>query len=80
MCVFSCISLHLGEAFCIVSHCDLFLCSCCCCCCCSFPAKLSASCHVVTCFFVDVVDFSLMTTLFCFISFDTLLATFLCLY
>ena len=31
MCVFSCISLHLGEAFCIVSHCDLFLC-----CCCSF--------------------------------------------
>ena len=43
-------------------------------------AKLSASCHVVTCFFVDVVDFSLVTTLFCFISLDTLLATFLCLY
>ena len=41
---------------------------------------LSASCHIVTCFFVDVVDFSLMTTLFCFISLDTLLATFLCLY
>ena len=37
---------------------------------------LSASCHIVTCFFVDVVDFSLMTTLFCFISLDTLLATF----
>ena len=31
MCVFSCVSLHLGEAFCIMSHCDLFLC-----CCCSF--------------------------------------------
>ena len=31
MCVFSCISLHLGEAFCIMSHRDLFLC-----CCCSF--------------------------------------------
>ena len=26
--------------------------------------RLSASCHIVTCFFVDVVDFSLMTTLF----------------
>ena len=36
-------------------------------------AKLSASCHVATCFFVDVVDFSLVTTLFCFISLDTLL-------
>ena len=42
--------------------------------------RLSAWCHIVTCFFVDVVDFSLMTTLFCFISLDTLLATFLCLY
>ena len=31
MCVFSCVSLHLGEAFCIVSHRNLFLC-----CCCSF--------------------------------------------
>ena len=31
-------------------------------------ARLSASCCIVTCFFVDVVDFSLMTTLFCFIS------------
>ena len=41
-------------------------------------ARLSASCHIVTCIFVDVVDFSLITTLFCFISFDTLLATFLC--
>ena len=39
------------EAFCMVSHCDLFLC------------------------FV-VVHFSLITTLFCFISFDTLLTTF----
>ena len=27
-------------------------------------ARLSASCHIVTCFFVDVVDFSLVTTLF----------------
>ena len=26
--------------------------------------RLSASCHVATCFFVDVVDFSLMTALF----------------
>ena len=26
--------------------------------------RLSASCHIVTCFFVDVVDFSLVTTLF----------------
>ena len=26
--------------------------------------RLSASCHVTTCFFVDVVDFSLVTTLF----------------
>ena len=25
---------------------------------------LSASCHFMTCFFVDVVDFSLVTTLF----------------
>ena len=99
MSVFSCVSLHLGKACCIVSHCDLFLC--CCCCCCWFLthhnsllfyfirfiignffvvvlsvyvcvylhlsgifARLSASCHIVTCFFVDVVDFSLMTTLF----------------
>ena len=29
MCVFSCISLHLGNAFCFVSCCDLFLCHCC---------------------------------------------------
>ena len=29
-----------------------------------FLSRLSASCHIVTCFFVDVVDFSLMTTLF----------------
>ena len=116
MCVFSCISLHLGQAFCTVSHRDLFLC-----CCCSFLtcynsllfyfiryiignffvfvlsvyvcaslhlsaifARLSASCHVRTCFFVVVVvvvvHFSLVTTLFCFISLDTLLATFLWLY
>ena len=27
-------------------------------------ARLSAWCHIVTCFFVDVVDFSLVTTLF----------------
>ena len=39
-------------------------------------ARLSASCHVVTCFFVDIVPFSLMTTLFCFISLDTLLGNF----
>ena len=54
MCVFSCISLHLGEAFCIMSCHDLFL-------------------------FVVVVDFSLVTALFCFISFDILLTTF-CVY
>ena len=102
MCVFSCSSLHLGKAFCIVSRRDLFLC----CCCCSFltchnsllvyfiryiignffvfvlsvyvcflvslcvPAKLSAYCHVVICFFVVVVHFSLITTLFWFNSFD----------
>ena len=42
--------------------------------------RLSAPCHVATCFFVDVVDFSIMTTLFCSFSLDTLLATFLCLY
>ena len=42
-------------------------------------ARLSASCHVVTCFFVVVVvvvHFSLVTTLFCFISLDTLLGNF----
>ena len=44
------------------------------------PVKLSASCHIATCFFVDAVDFSLVTNLFCFISLDALLATFLCLY
>ena len=105
MCVFTYISLHLCEAFCIMSHHNLFLC-----CCCSFLTcdnsllfyfiryiigtffvvelsvymcaslhisgifvRLSASCHIVTCFFVDVVHFSLVTTLFCFISLDTLL-------
>ena len=168
MWVFSCISQHLGKAFCIVSCCDLFLCwhcsfltcdnsllfyfiryiigqlfcgciecSCVCflvslcilvrlsaschivtcffvvvfishssqlsfvlfhlihywqffcvcieCLCVCFivslgiQVKLSASCHIMTCFFVDAdaVDFSLVTTLFCFISLDTLLATFL---
>ena len=41
------------------------------------PVKLSATCHIPTCFFVDVVHFSLMTTLFCFISLDTLLGNFL---
>ena len=48
----------------------------------SILVKLSAPCHVVTCFFVDAdaVDFSLVTPLFCFISLDTLLATFFCLY
>ena len=45
MCVFSCDSLHLGEAFCIMSHRD--------------------------CFFVVVVHFSLVMTLFCFISLGT---------
>ena len=43
-------------------------------------ARLSASCHIVTCFFVVVVvvvvDFSLVTNLFCFISLDTLLGNF----
>ena len=43
-------------------------------------ARLSALCHIVTCFFVVVVHFSLIAILFCFISLDTLLATFLCLY
>ena len=38
--------------------------------------RLSASCHVATCFFDVVVHFSLVTTLFCFISFDTLLGNF----
>ena len=42
--------------------------------------RLSALCHIATCFFVVVVHFSLVTTLFCFISLDTLLATFLWLY
>ena len=41
-------------------------------------ARLSASCHIATCFFVVVVHFSLVTTLFCFISFDTLLGNFFC--
>ena len=96
MCVFSCISLCLGKAFCIMSNRDLVLC-----CCCSFLThhnylfiyfiryiignfflfvlsvyvcvslhlsvifvRLSASCHIMICFFVDVVDFSLVTTLF----------------
>ena len=111
MCVFSCISLHVGKAFCIVSHRALFFlllfisCSsqlsfvlfhlihywqlfyvCVECLCVCFLAslcilvRLSASCHIATCFFVDAVDFSLVTTLFCFISLGTLLATFLCLY
>ena len=39
--------------------------------------RLSALCHIATCFFVVVVDFSLVTILFCFISLGTLLATFL---
>ena len=38
--------------------------------------RLSASCHIVTCFFVVVVHFSLVTTLFCFISLDTLLGNY----
>ena len=43
--------------------------------------RLSASCHIATCFFVDVVDFSFMTTnSLYFISLGTLLATFLWLY
>ena len=108
MCVFSCVSLHLGQAFCIMSCHDLFLC-----CCCSFLTcrnsllfyfiryiignifvvvlsvyvcaslhlsaifvRLSAPCHIATCFFVVVVHFSLVTTLFCFISLDTLLGNF----
>ena len=107
MCVFSCISLRLGKAFCIVSHCNLFLC-----CCCSFLTchnsllvyfiryiignffmfvlsvyvcvflHLSRSCKAFcivshrNLFFVVVVHFSLVTTLFWFISLGTLLATF----
>ena len=51
MCVFSCVSLHLGRAFCIMSHYDLIL-------------------------VLVVVHFSLVTTLFCFISLDTLLGNF----
>ena len=52
---------------------------------CAFPCvslwfaildRCSASCHIATCFFVDVVDFSLVTTLFCFISLDTTLGNF----
>ena len=39
-------------------------------------ARLSASYHIATCFFVDVVDFSLMRTCFVFFSLGTLLATF----
>ena len=39
-------------------------------------ARLSVLCHIVTCFFVVVVHFSLMATLFCFISLSTLLAFF----
>ena len=39
--------------------------------------RLSASCHTMTCFFVVVVvHFSLVTTLFCFISLNTLLGNF----
>ena len=46
-CVFSCIALHLGKAFCIVSHCDLFLC---CCCSCSFSLMVlikPVACHLI---------------------------------
>ena len=52
--MFFLVTLHLGEAFCIVSHHD--------------------------CFFVVVVHFSLVMTLFCFISLGKLLAMFLWLY
>ena len=90
---FSCVYLHLGEAFCILSCHDLFLCWCCSflthhnlfcfisldtllgnflvvvlsayvCFLASLCIFLFASCHVMTCFFVDVVDFPLMATLF----------------
>ena len=47
MCVFSCNALHLDEAFCIVSHCNLFLC---CCCCCSFSLMVlikPVACHLI---------------------------------
>ena len=110
MWVFSCISLHLHEAFCVMSCCKLFFCWCCsfltcdnsllfyfiryiirqlfcvcieCLCVCFLAslcilAKLFASCHIATCFFVVVVHFSLMTTLFCFILLGRLLAIFCC--
>ena len=67
--------IHYWQLFCVCVEC---LCVC-------FLAspfvlvRLSASCHIMTCFFVVVVHFSLITTLFCFISLGTLLATFLCL-
>ena len=68
--------IHYWQLFCVWNEClcVCFLASLC------VRAKLSASCHITTCFFVDAVDFSLLTTLFCFISLGTLLATFLCLY
>ena len=43
-------------------------------------ARLSALCDFATFFFIVVVHFSLVAILFCFISLDTLLATFLWLY
>ena len=62
----------LGNFFCgcIECLCVCFLASLC------ILVRLFASCHVATCFFVDVVDFSLVTTLFCFISLDTILGNF----
>ena len=42
---------------------------------CNF-VRLSASCHITTCFFVAGVHFSLVTSLFCFVSLATLLAIF----
>ena len=46
--------------------------------------RLSASCHIMTCFFVDVVDFSLVTTLFVFfcmqLFFVIVLSVYVCVY
>ena len=50
--------LFVSKILALVFQCGCFLASL------GILARLSASCHVTTCFFVDVVDFSLMTTLF----------------
>ena len=52
--------IHYWQLICVCVEClcVCFLVSLC------ILARLSASCHIATCFFVDVVDFSLVTTLF----------------